>query len=476
MTMLQIWLLELYLGELNHLEAHGEIVEFSKSFAELQYFLSEQLLGERNIYPLIYDLFFSHGRLDIFIFFASLARDFESVVRHYITHGQYVEALQVLLKAKDEELFYQHSTALLINQPKKTIRAWIETDQLNPRRLLPALTQYAAAFPDLPWGEHCGLKYLEYCVRELRVTDASVHDYLLFLLVGTNADEKLLHFLKESGHYDQQQALRLCKKKHKHHACIYLYNHLNMHEEALNLALAIDIDLAIHSASLPVDNKELSRALWLRIAEHLIKEGEWPKRVLRLLEGSSPLVLEDLIPLFPDSCNIDPFKELICRSMRQSQQRIDALKKSMEEAAESAQLLKKDLHELKNKYKVLKTEDLCVLCRQLLIIRQFFLFSCGHYFHVDCLAKKYTNHLTEAQMQHVEILLARLTVRNLGPRGEEMNGGAIFPEKSIHRLKEDICGLIAQSCLLCGELAVQSIDEPLIPPQDLPDLIKKWGL
>jgi hypothetical protein len=40
----------------------------------------------------------------------------------------------------------------------------------------------------------------------------------------------------------------------------------------------IDIDLAIHSASLPVDNKELSRALWLRIAEHLIKEGEWPKR------------------------------------------------------------------------------------------------------------------------------------------------------------------------------------------------------
>jgi hypothetical protein len=38
-------------------------------------------------------------------------------------------------------------------------------------------------------------------------------------------------------------------------------------------------------------------------------------------------------------------------------------------------------------------------------------------------------------MQHVEILLARLTVRNLGPRGEEMNGGAIFPEKSIHRLK-----------------------------------------
>lgn len=53
---------------------------------------------------------------------------------------------------------------------------------------------------------------------------------------------------------------------------------------------------------------DTQRALWLRIARHVITDKSSPKEATALLHESSLLRLEDVFPLFPDFVTIDEFR------------------------------------------------------------------------------------------------------------------------------------------------------------------------
>ncbi len=47
---------------------------------------------------------------------------------------------------------------------------------------------------------------------------------------------------------------------------------MGLYEEAVELALSLDIELAKYNADKPLDDEALRKKLWLRIARHVVEE------------------------------------------------------------------------------------------------------------------------------------------------------------------------------------------------------------
>ena len=71
-----------------------------------------------------------------------LSSDYERVISHHIQHEGYSNALDVLRKPRNVELFYKFSPVLMQHIPQGLCQAWIELGRdLDPKRLIPALVQ-----------------------------------------------------------------------------------------------------------------------------------------------------------------------------------------------------------------------------------------------------------------------------------------------------------------------------------------------
>lgn len=82
-----------------------------------------------------------------------------------------------------------------------------------------------------------------------------------------------MNYLKLQGReitavsYNPEFALRLCREHQLGEACVQLSIVLGLWEAAVDLALTVSVDLAKTTASLPNNNMELSKKLWLKIGK-----------------------------------------------------------------------------------------------------------------------------------------------------------------------------------------------------------------
>jgi len=221
----------------------------------------------------------------------------------------------------------------------------------------------------------------------------------LLSLYATEKQEKpLLEFLsKAPSYYDSKYALRLCTKENKVTACVLIYSSMGLYEEAVELALKVDIELAKFHADKPEEDDTLRKKLWLRIARHVVEEEKDIKKAMELLTQCDLLKIEDILPFFPDFTQIDQFKEEICSSLEDYNQHIEQLKTEMDEATKSADLIRMDIKELKNKYGYVAPAQKCDLCEYPVLSREFYLFPCEHCFHSDCLRKEVMKYLDNIQ-------------------------------------------------------------------------------
>lgn len=60
----------------------------------------------------------------------------------------------------------------------------------------------------------------------------------------------------------------------RRHACVKLLCELGLYEDAVNLALAVDLELAKAVANSPEDDDSLRRKLWLSIAKYVVQGGD----------------------------------------------------------------------------------------------------------------------------------------------------------------------------------------------------------
>ncbi|RVE56185.1 hypothetical protein OJAV_G00233460 [Oryzias javanicus] len=306
-TLLVTWLAELYLNRLGQLESDGNSSEFQQTREEFRQFLNnskhkECLFNNRST---IYDLLASHGNVDDMVYFSVVMQDYERVISHHCQHDNYSAALDVLSKHCDEKLFYKFSPVLMQHIPKNVVNAWIQMGKkLDPKKLIPALMNYSQMGSTQQISET--IRYMEFCVYELNVTEEAIHNYLLSLYAKYKSDSLLL-YLEQAGthtseiHYDLKYALRLCAEHGYHQACVLIYRIMELHEEAVDLALQVDVDLAKSCADLPEDDEEMRKKLWLKIARHVVQEEKDVKKAMNCLSSCNLLKIEDICLSFQTS-------------------------------------------------------------------------------------------------------------------------------------------------------------------------------
>ncbi|KAK2551808.1 Vacuolar protein sorting-associated protein 18-like protein [Acropora cervicornis] len=351
-----------------------------------------------------YNLIASHGDVENLIFFAMLMQDFEHT---------------------DTELYYKFSPVLMQHIPRPTVSAWIEQKKkLDPRKLIPALVHY--------------------------------HQQ------GKSAQDP------EEVCYDLKYALRLCSEHNKQRACVHIYSTMGLFEEAVDLSLKVDVELAkIQAQKPPEDDEVLRKKLWLRIARHVVEEEGDVKKAMEFLNHCELLKIEDILPFFQDFVTIDHFKDAICSSLHEYNQHIEELKSEMQEATESAKTIRSDIHEMRNKYSVVPAQEKCSVCSYPLLTRAFYVFPCHHAFHSDCLKDEMIPTLKEKQRAKVQELFSQLYKT---PRSDS----STVTSTSRGSLKNELDDLIASECLYCGEIMIRTIGQPFILPEEYDSVLESW--
>lgn len=478
-TMITFWLIELYSTQMEELRLKG--LEQSNAYFEVQkefeQFLSLPMLTDctKKNKGAIYDLLASHGDKANAIKLTKLNKDYEQLIRQHIYKNSFHDALEVLKSQNNRELFYQFAPILMQEIPKLVIKALIDQRMnLQPAKLLPALVSCD--------GEvHCVevIKYLEFCINNLKCPDKAVHNLLLSLYAKYNPD-MLLEYLSQQGqdmmciNYDVYFALRLCQEKKLTKACVQLSSLLGQWESAVDMALTFDKELAIRIANqAPEHDLELRKKLWLKVARHVISGKDDIQMAIEFLQKCDNLIrIEDILPFFSDFVTIDHFRDAICNSLKKYNHDIEELKKEMDEATVSAETVRKEIQSFRNRYTYIKPTDCCDICNVCLLVRPFYLFPCKHRFHTDCLLKELTPMLGPAKRNKLTDLQRQLNILNTQTIDNISTGSTGLSSRDI--VRNDIDNIVASECLFCGENMIRNIETPFYTEHEYDQILKDW--
>lgn len=283
--------------------------------------------------------------------------------------------------------------------------------------------------------------------------------------------DKLMTYLSIKGQdessipYDLKYALRICTEYGLEKACVHLYSIIKMYEEAVDLALTFDVELAKDIADKTDSNEELRKKLWLKIAKHVVDKEKDVKKATQFLQECELLKIEDILPFFPDFITIDHFKDAICSSLEEYNRHIESLKEEMKSATESASEIREEIKEFRNKFTIVKTTDKCIVCSYAILTRAFYVFPCGHMFHSDCLISEVMPHLSSTTQNRIEDVQKQLSVyqnQQNKPVNDLLssNLNSIAATNAKEKLLNQLDDIVASECLYCGSIMIDSIDEP----------------
>ncbi|KAH9985393.1 Pep3/Vps18/deep orange family-domain-containing protein [Russula compacta] len=406
--MLATWLVEFYLSKCNELD--DLIASSSSALYDVENVKTERSILEEDLRRFleshkddlepdtIYELIQSHGRTDIYLFYATLISHFERVVEHWILEEDWVKAIDAISRQANLELYYRFGPVLMRNAPRETVDSWIRQPALDPLHLVPALLQFQLA-PRDPLLPNQATRYLNHVIFEQLNTSSTLHNLVITLHASPAAgspedDGPLLRFLAIAPvdsltgkpYYDLDYALRLCSETGRIQPCVHIYSQMGLWESSVDLALEKgDLELAKLNADKPEDDPQLRKKLWLKIAKFVVQDKKDIKMAMRFLESTDLLKIEDILPFFPDFVVIDDFKDEIANALESYSAQIEALKNEMDDATRSAESMKEYIVGLKNRFITVDAGERCSVCSIPILARQFYVFPCHHAFHADCL-------------------------------------------------------------------------------------------
>lgn len=363
----------------------------------------------------------------------------------------------------------------------------------SPSSLLPTSLLNNSLLP-YRLQKHEVIRYLEYCLFNLKLDDKVLHNYLL-ALYGSIDEKKLEEFLdfkrdeddSDEINYDPKYVLRICSgNPNLKAASVLIYTKMGLFEEAIDLALTFDVELAKKIAYKSSDrDEELEKKLWLKIAEKVVSNETDMKKITEFLQDTNDLLqIADILPFFPDFKSIDHFKDAICESLEVYQSTINELKEEMKEAAENLKEIKNEAELLKCKHSVVRTSNVCNLCDEPILLKPFHVFPCNHLFHSDCLFDAVQAHLTPNEVKRVTDIKRMLnpapahaaTSSTFGSSAASMLVASTskfssrsqtqpipsMTEEARHKLITEVDDLIASECYYCGEVMISTIDQPFL--------------
>jgi len=403
--MIATWLIEVYMAKLNSLD--DTIItgaELSETLNPAQ--TKDQLEAVRSEYhdfinrhkgdldrKTVYDVISSHGREEELLFYADAVNDYNYVLSYWVQRERWPEALRVLKRQMDAEVFYRYSSVLMTHASTELVEILMRQANLNPRSLIPALLEYDRNFRG-PLAQNQAVRYLQYVVNQLASTDSAVHNTLVSIYAAHPSQDEsaLLSYLETQGdepHFDPDFALRLCIQHRRVLACAHIYTSMGLYVQAVDLALVHnEVKLASIIADRAMSQPQLRKKLWLAIAKKVISQSDGIKTAIEFLKSCDLLKIEDLIPFFPDFVVIDDFKEEICAALEDYSRNIDGLRREMDDSSQTAANIKVDIAALEHRYAIVEPGEKCYACGLPLLSRQFFVFPCQHAFHSDCLGRR----------------------------------------------------------------------------------------
>jgi hypothetical protein len=473
-TMLTSWLIELYMSKLNQLDdtisTKAELAEGSTASdmqkqlpvfrREFQEFVTRYKsdLDTKTTYEIIS----SHGREEELLHFANVVEDYNFVLSYWVQRERWTEAMAVLKRQTEPEMFYKYSTVLMSHVSVDLIEVMMRQTSLEPKNIIPALLNYnKTTGTTVPLSQNQAVRYLLFCINHQHSTSPAVHNTLISLYAShPSSDESaLLSYLQtqETNHeqnYDVDFALRLCITHKRVQSAVHVYCTMSQFVSAVDLALRHDaVELAAVVADRPGNDDALRKKLWLKVAKKVIGQSKGIKSAMDFLKRCELLRIEDLIPFFPDFVVIDDFKEEICAALEEYSRQIDSLKTSMDSSATTAASIKTSIQTLDARYAIVEPGERCWKCRLPLLMRQFFVFPCQHAFHADCLGD----------------LVLKSVGMGKGKRIRELQrevGRAVVGAAKRTSMVKELDALVAGSCVLCSEMAVRMIDEPFVTAGD----------
>ncbi|KAJ5099774.1 hypothetical protein N7532_006775 [Penicillium argentinense] len=468
--MVASWLVELFMSKLNSLDDNiatkaeltegvttGEIEDQLGSVrSEFQDFVNNHKsdLDKKTVYSIIS----SHGREEELLFFATAANDYNYVLSYWIQREKWSEALNVLQRQSEPDVFYKYSSVLMTHAATGLIEILMRQTNLEPERLIPALLNYNKT-TNVSLSQNQAVRYLNFIIINHPRPSAAVHNTLISIHASSPSSSEggLLTYLQTQPSspppYDADFALRLCIQYKRVQSCIHIYSAMGQYLQAVELALDHDdIDLAAIVADRPEGNDKLRKKLWLL-------PGTGIKDAIEFLGRCELLRIEDLIPFFPDFVVIDDFKDEICTALEEYSHHIDELRQEMDNSAQTARQIRSEIAGLDSRYAIVEPGEKCWICSLPLLSRQFFVFPCQHAFHSDCLGKEVLEG-AGGKKKYIRDLQAQLSKGDISASRRE-------------EIVKELDGLVAEACILCGDHAIKQIDKPFITASDSLD---EWAL
>ena len=467
-VMIATWLVQIYMAKLNSLDdmvaTKGELLEHTDTKGA-----KDELYKLRNEYQefirkhkadldakTVYEVISSHDREEELLFYANTITDYDYVLSYWVQREKWTEALSVLNKQENPETFYRYSSVLMVHVPAGLVEIMMRRANIEPQKMIPALLSYNED-ANVPLNQNQAVRYLNFVVDNFPDSPAAIHNTLISIMAAdpTKFESSLLSYLEGQPTpplYDADFALRLCIQHSRIQSCVHIYSSMSQYEAAVELALAHnDVDLAALVADRPEgeSNIKLRKKLWLLIAEKKVKESSSIKASLEFLKRCDLLKIEDLIPFFPDFVVIDDFKDEICNALEEYSRHIDLLKQEMDSSQHTAEQIRHEIAALDNRYAIVEPGERCWICTLPVLSRQFFVFPCQHAFHSDCLGKRVLENSNLGKKKHIKDLQVEVS-----------RGLSVGPQRE--KLVRELDGLVAEQCVLCGDLGIKAIDEPFV--------------
>uniref|UniRef100_A0A183JCM4 RING-type domain-containing protein n=1 Tax=Schistosoma curassoni TaxID=6186 RepID=A0A183JCM4_9TREM len=96
------------------------------------------------------------------------------------------------------------------------------------------------------------------------------------------------------------------------------------------------------------------------------------------------------------------------------------------------------------RYEIIENDSRCTHCNHLLTLRAFYVFPCGHNFHISCLTELVKPYLSAEEKSQLSKVIES---QNLGNNPSVTNVEDLFDE------------IIANDCALCGHIAIENLSK-----------------
>ena len=413
-----------------------------------------------------------------------------------------------------EPFFYKHAFALLARAPMAAAKCFLAkySEGLSPSKLLPSFMHYERrrkqmknegnmvitesvsdssvqiegklsydgvelridtpsreAFLD---DESPTVKYLEGAIK-LGCKSTSVFNYLIILFSDMEDEVPLHRFLSthlpnrpsktyKASPLDMPYALRVVLKTGRHfRSAVKLYMAFGMRQQAVELAIKVDPDMAREIARESITAEEQKR-LWLMIARNAAAGGmidgkDVVVNVASVLNDCGPDVLsiEDVLPFLPNFAQIDRIQDDICSALTSYSSKIERLMKEMNECEHNCEDLREEITNLNASSMTMRSDARCAITNKALMFdnESFYVFPSGYVYLESALMEEVKPYLNSKQSARLERVVADMEkIRKVPVMSED-------DEIRLQMLQSELDGLIAAECPLTGRIIVDSIDK-----------------